>query len=73
MSKDKTRAMESEDAVYYDRHGVLGQMLEPSIEFTLSKGLRDDILCGRAAGESSRTSLSRSTRCMSRPSGRSPR
>lgn len=34
-------------AQYYDLHGVLGDIVEEPVEFSLAGGLREDILRGR--------------------------
>ena len=43
----KTTAAQRDHAAYYDRHGVLGEIVEGPLEFALEEELRQDILQGK--------------------------
>ena len=43
-------------ARYYDRHGVLGELVEEPVEFTLNEELRRDIVQGRRRRQNKRPS-----------------
>ncbi len=41
-----TRVAQDDAAAYYDRHGVLGDVIDRPVEFALDEELRDQILKG---------------------------
>jgi hypothetical protein len=47
MRKQATRRLVPGSAEYYDLHGVLGDIVDEPVEFSLADGLREDILRGR--------------------------
>jgi len=56
MKKRATPPIVSEEARYYDQHGVLGDLVEEPVEFTLTEELRRDILEGRRRRQNKRPS-----------------
>lgn len=43
---NRKKAVQTDSATYYDRHGVLGELEERPVEFALEEELRDQILKG---------------------------
>ncbi|MBM4042033.1 MAG: hypothetical protein FJ290_26355 [Planctomycetes bacterium] len=47
MRKQATRGIVPGSAEYYDSHGVLDDLVDEPVEFSLAEGLREEILHGR--------------------------